>query len=1104
MMLVASRTTALMRRTHQLFAPKIYYFHPLLAGPRTRWADHLRRCSELGFDHVVSAPLFAPGTASDIFLTADHDRLHPEIDRSLALDVAVEDFARQCQAHGLRLFLDVVLGRVAADAAIAKSAPNWFHLANPTGSRIDPRFSPRDVHAAQFRFDDAAVAKDIADWWTERLLRLIRLGVSGFRCEEPQLLPPECWRHIIATVKQVAPDCRFLAWTPGLDWQAIAALRGVGFDAAFSSVAWWDGRASWFVNEHDLLRGIGAIIGCAEAPYGPRLARRLQNASDVASAYRHVLRRAAATSDGTMMPMGFEFGTTVDMERQPRVADSLPSEANADLATRIREANMLTGELASLDLGGEMRLLSDPAQAVTALQRSNSDDSRTATALAVILINTDWRSERPLPIALDPLPPTAGIAAVAEHAISTDRNRHEALGAGEIRVLDVSPTWPIKVRPTKTKSLKPATLQRIVVDNVVPTVDGGRFAAKSIVGEPVTVEADVFSDGHEVLAAELLWRAVDENEWRCVDMRLLNNDRWAANFTPARIGRHEFTIEAWWDTYGTFCRDLEVKRKAGADIGVEIVEGRELLEKAKQRAKDGDVKVLASALTWLGDTNPDAGSDILLAPDLREVMRETEEQRFLFRREPAFAVDVERPQAAFGAWYELFPRSVTASPNRHGTFDDVIGRVPAIRDMGFDVLYLPPIHPIGTSNRKGKNNSLEVTADDVGSPYAIGSHDGGHDAIHSALGTIVDFRRLRDAAAAHGMEIALDFAIQCSPDHPWLKDHPEWFNWRPDGTVRYAENPPKKYQDIVNVDFYGPQSYPALWNALRDIVLFWRDEGVRIFRVDNPHTKPLPFWEWLIAQVRERYPDVIFLSEAFTRPKMMYRLAKIGFSQSYTYFTWRNSKRELTDYFTELTTTDVKTYFRPHLFVNTPDINPYFLQTSGRPGFLIRAALATTLSGLWGMYSGFELCEAAPLPGREEYLDSEKYEIRVRDYDAPGNIKAEITKLNRLRKDNPILQSHLGLRFYSAHDDQVLLYGKMAPHRRDMILVAVNLDPFRARDVTIELPLWEWKLPDDAAVTVNDLMRDTTSTWHGKLQRIRLDPADMPFAIWRITPAVGG
>ena len=437
--------------------------------------------------------------------------------------------------------------------------------------------------------------------------------------------------------------------------------------------------------------------------------------------------------------------------------------------------------------------------------------------------------------------------------------------------------------------------------------------------------------------------------------------------------------------------------------------------------------------------------------------------------------------------------------NRHGTFDDVIGRLADIREMGFDVLYFPPIHPIGEKNRKGRNNSLTPAPGDFGSPYAIGSHEGGHDAIHPQLGTLDDFRRLVAAAQENGLEIALDFAIQCSPDHPWLREHPDWFKWRPDGSIKYAENPPKKYQDIVNVDFYGGDP-SGLWTALRDIVLFWAEQGVRIFRVDNPHTKPLPFWQWMIADVRARYPDVIFLSEAFTRPKMMYRLAKIGFSQSYTYFTWRNSKQEFVDYLTELTTTEVREFFRPHFFVNTPDINPYFLQTSGRPGFLIRAALAATLSGLWGVYSGFELCEGEPLPGREEYLDSEKYEIRVRDHDAPGNIVAEIAALNRIRKAHPALHSHLGVTFYNAFNDSVLLYGKRAPDSADMILVAVSFDPHNVQEATFELPLWEWKLPDHGSLYVEDLMRGGGSIWTGKLQRVRLDPADLPFAIWRVAP----
>jgi starch synthase (maltosyl-transferring) len=1099
------RLTVSMRRTRDLFAPKIYYFHPILAGPPSAWPAHLRRCRDLNFDHVLSAPLFAPGEAGDLFLTADHGRVHPEVEKSLPLQQVIEEFAQVCRANGLQLFIDVVLGYVAADAAIVKASPEWFHRTDTATGPIDPRSSRRLSGAAYARFDEMQVADELADWWVERLLRLTEWGVTGFRCEDPHLLPPTIWRKIIAAVKHRCSDCRFLAWTPGLDWSAIARLRGVGFDAAFSSVAWWDGRASWIVEEHELLRGIGSIIGCAEAPYGPRLAQRVQNSSDRRGAYRHLLRRTAAISHGTMTPMGVEFAATTDMKRLGGDEERLvaPENCSAGLAAEIRDANALTSKLASLGLDGEIRKLSYAGSTVTALLRSDVVEARFGTSSAVVLINTDLRNENPLPISLDPLPSTAGTAAKARETIFADREGNAALGPGEIRLISALPTAPIK-RRIDMQTVKAAALPRIVIDNVTPAIDAGRFAAKRIVGDSITVSADVFADGHVVLGVELLCRAADEKEWRRSPMALLNNDRWQAAFTPDRIGRYEFTVEAWWDTYGTFCRDLELKRDTGADVRVEIIEGRQLLEQASPRTQDGETKVIASATGWLSDASVEAASDILLAQDLREVMRETEERRFLCRREPSFAVEVERPQAGFGAWYELFPRSATDDVHRHGTFDDVIRRLPAIRDMGFDVLYLPPIHPIGTTNRKGKNNSVDVAAGDVGSPYAIGSREGGHDAIHPALGTIKDFRRLREAAAAHGMEIALDYAIQCSPDHPWLEDHSEWFNWRPDGTVRYAENPPKKYQDIVNVDLYGPRSNPDLWNALRDIVLYWCDEGVRIFRVDNPHTKPLPFWEWLIEQVRGRHPDVIFLSEAFTRPKMMYRLAKLGFTQSYTYFTWRNSKRELTEYFTELTTSEAKDFLRPHLFVNTPDINPYFLQTSGRPGFLIRAALAATLSGLWGMYSGFELCEAAPLPGREEYLDSEKYEIRVRNPDTPGNITAEINKLNRIRKSHSALQSHLGLKFYTAHNDQILFYGKLSADRAEMILVAVNLDPFRAHAATIEVPTWEFGLSDDATVPVDDLMRDAAFAWHGKLQRIRLDPAELPFAVWRVTPPVGG
>jgi starch synthase (maltosyl-transferring) len=518
---------------------------------------------------------------------------------------------------------------------------------------------------------------------------------------------------------------------------------------------------------------------------------------------------------------------------------------------------------------------------------------------------------------------------------------------------------------------------------------------------------------------------------------------------------------------------------AGQNVALELQEGRQLMQTALRRV----------------DT--DLTTEMMLSDDVRSAMKRADARPFA-SRSSVHSVRVDRPAAEFASWYELFPRSATHDAAVHGTFKSVIERLPAIQSMGFDVLYFPPIHPIGRINRKGRNNSLRAERGDVGSPYAIGSAEGGHDATHPELGTLDDFRDLLAAAAENGLELAIDFAIQCAPDHPWVSQHKDWFRWRPDGSMRYAENPPKKYEDIVNPDFYGEASFPEVWLALRDVIQFWVDQGVRIFRVDNPHTKPLPFWHWMIADVQSRHPDVLFLAEAFTRPKLMYRLAKVGFSQSYTYFTWRNTKAEITEYLTELTSPPASDVFRPNFFVNTPDINPVFLQTSGRPGFLIRAALAATLSGLWGVYSGFEICEAAALPGREEYLDSEKYEVRPRDYMAPGNIVAEITALNHIRRRHPALQSHLGLTFYNAFNDQIILYGKRDPFDRSMVLVAVSFDPYIAQEAAIEVPLWEFGLPDQAAISVTDLMSGDGFMWHGKNQTVRLDPAELPFRIWRL------
>lgn len=691
---------------------------------------------------------------------------------------------------------------------------------------------------------------------------------------------------------------------------------------------------------------------------------------------------------------------------------------------------------------------------------------------------------------------------------------------------------------------------RIVIEAVKPSVDDGRFAAKHIVGEIVEVGADVYMDTQDQLAVDLLWRCNQSDSWEASHMTAVGNDRWVGRLALQETGIHEFVIESWHDSFGTYRNHLIKKIEAGNNVELEIEEGYILIkdaitalkktvkkEQEFERKQPEDFyainlenlqklsKVLLNIKTSNCYLTPDevkpseallaqlaAYSDqqraslVVLLADFTSALMSVSEPRDFLTRSQIFPVRVERRAAEFASWYEMFPRSQSGKPNEHGTFEDVVNRLPAISQMGFDTIYFTPIHPIGKKNRKGKNNSLIAEPLDPGSPYAIGSDEGGHDAIHPELGTWDDFRHMRDEAKKLGIEIALDFAIQCAPDHPWLSDHPEWFNWRPDGTVKHAENPPKKYQDIVGVNFYAPKSTPQLWIALRDIVLLWAKEGVRVFRVDNPHTKPLPFWEWMISEVQAEYPDTIFLSEAFTTPKMMYRLAKVGFTQSYTYFTWRNYKQEIIDYLTQLLSGDVPEYFRPHFFVNTPDINPFYLQSKGREGFLVRAVVAATMSGLWGISSGFEICESAAVPEKEEFINSEKYEIRAWDWNRPGNIIHEISLLNKIRKAYPQLQTHLGLTFHYTDNNNVLFYskaGKRLPGQPidSLILVAVNLEPQYMQDTALEVPLYLLGLDDNASINVHDLVSDTHFTWQGKWQRARLDPQQYLFVIWHVTPA---
>lgn len=635
---------------------------------------------------------------------------------------------------------------------------------------------------------------------------------------------------------------------------------------------------------------------------------------------------------------------------------------------------------------------------------------------------------------------------------------------------------------------------RIAIESVQPEIDAGRFAAAAIAGDPMEVSADIFSDGHDVIRAALMFRDVGKRNFQEYEMHFMGNDRWVGEFVPTTPGKAQYTIIAWRDVFATWQADIEKKIDAGQNVGLEIDEGLLLIKSAHQHAKPAHRQMLERYLRKA--LNADDQLEILRSAELLSLMSRAGIRENLTQYPRELDLTVERPLAAFSAWYEMFPRS-QGGMDQHGTFDDVIERLHYVRDLGFDVLYFPPIHPIGLINRKGPNNNLTAGANDPGSPYAIGNSEGGHTGIHPELGSIEDFDRLVAAACDQGIEIALDFAIQCAPDHPWIKEHPEWFDWRPDGSIKYAENPPKKYQDIVNVHFYG-DAIPDLWLALRDVVVFWIDRGVKIFRVDNPHTKPFPFWEWLISGIRASNPEVIFLSEAFTRPKVMKHLAKLGFTQSYSYFTWRNTKAELTDYLSELTTTDAKYVMRPNFFTNTPDINPYFLQTSGRSGYRTRLILAGTLAGNYGIYNGFEICEGTPIPGREEYLDSEKYQLRHWDFGRPGHIKDDIRFLNTLRKENPALRDFTNLRFYNAWNDQILYYGRMDERQESWLLFHVNIDPHNVQECHFEVPLWEFGLGDDASIEVEDMISKTRFTWNGKIQWLKLDPQTRPYAVWRL------
>jgi len=639
----------------------------------------------------------------------------------------------------------------------------------------------------------------------------------------------------------------------------------------------------------------------------------------------------------------------------------------------------------------------------------------------------------------------------------------------------------------------PQDFPRVIIEAVKPQIDGGRYPIKRVIGEKVYVSADIYKEGHDKLAAVLKVRPVGDKDWQESPMTQGDNDYWYGEFTVNSIGHWEYTIEAYAERYLSWVDEISKKNLPGANIGSELLEGLAILKQAAAKAQKDDrqrMESIIAALEGALTAGEQSGAVELGAGNvMRSLMAKYPDRSEGYQLTPALQVMVNRPITRCAAWYEFFPRSQSKTPYQHGTLQDSIRRLPAIKAMGFDVIYLPPIHPIGHAFRKGKNNSLTAMPGDVGSPWAIGNEHGGHTGLEPKLGTWDDWDQFVATCRELEIEIALDYVMNCSPDHPYVSKHPDWFFHRPDGTIKYAENPPKKYQDVYPLNF-GTTDRAGLWQEMLHVFLFWVEKGVTTFRVDNPHTKPVPFWEWVIAEVHRVHPEVIFLAEAFTKPKMMRLLAKVGFAQSYTYFTWRNHKHELTEYVSELTGSEMKEYFTGNFFANTPDILPPILQVGGRPAFIMRAVLAATLSSVYGIYSGYELCENAALPGKEEYLDSEKYEIRVRDWQAPGNIVDIITRINRIRRESPALQTYNDVHFVHSDNPQIIAYAKMNADRSDIILCVVNLDPFHKHAATLQIPLGHFGIDDHEQYQAHDLLSDERYRWWGPTAYVELGPPD--------------
>ncbi len=1097
--------------------PRIYNLFPLLVGTPAQWSGELPRIQAMGFDWVFLNPFHYPGFSGSLYAVKDMHRLHPLLDDGRPVAVQLGGFLAEASRLGLKVMMDLVINHTSKDAILVTEHPEWFlrtaagtlqspHAVDP----IDPTKITEWGDLAELNYEAPASRSALVDHWREVVRDYARLGFAGFRCDAAYKVPASVWAELIDEVKRDYPEAHFAAETLGCTPDQISALAQAGFDTLFNSAKWWDFHAPWLLEQYELLRGIAPSVAFPESHDTERLAAEWPEHTE-ARARMHALF-AAFFSSGWMMTLGYEWG----WRKKPDVVHSRPDpreEAAYDLSGFITALNRVKAETPALSREGPQHRLTPPEDDIVSLLRWTPD----GTEAALLVMNTH------------------------PHRVMIDepaRRLADAGGEGG-RFEEVTPGRPIEGRPIETKGVperivlqplearlwrttlfrppeeasmqddslalsSPAPLPDVQVPGILildvqPVVDGGRYPVKREVGDHLEVSADILKEGHDHVAARVLWREKGEATWHETPMSLRDNDRWQGSVPLSANTRVFFTLEAWVDTYETWRGDTGKKQTAGQPLTVEATEGFLLVQEVLPRVQGMDRERLERVLADLSASSDAEDTVNALSSTLvRGILARWPDRTRVIRHERVYEVVVDRVQARFAAWYAVMARSQGTDPHRSGTFDDCIRRLPELARMGFDVLYLLPIHPIGRVHRKGPDNTLTANPGDPGSPYAIGSDEGGHTTLHPELGGVEDFRRLVAAARQHGMELALDFAIQCAPDHPWVRHHPEWFRWRPDGTIRYAENPPKKYQDIVNLEFHG-ENASALWQELLGVVQFWVREGVRIFRVDNPHTKPLPFWEWLIRTIHDEYPDVIFLSEAFTRPKLMRALAKIGFAQSYTYFTWRNFKTELVDYMRELSSGESREYLRPNFWPSTPDILPPFLQTGGRAAFRIRLVLAATLGSVYGLYNGYELCENEAIPGKEEYLHSEKYQFKVRDWDQPGNIKDEIARLNAIRRENPALQEFENVQFHPSSDDAVVFYGKSTLSRSNMIFVVVTLDPFDAREAEVTFPLSAMGIPAGETYEVEDLLSGQRHLWRGARQRVRLDPKIQPALIFRVT-----